>query len=414
MDDNHLLASPEKDKTVGERKCHLNLLKDAKRKLSFVNKRIGDFHHQRKFIYKNSVKAKKVIHNQVNQIVKCLRVRERSLCSDVDDAYMSQDVYISEELTRLQSVYSSCQAFVNNLENFKEKSDILKTVYAILSEVNFCEKPDAKVLEFISDFETMKKKANNYGYLEGEFVKKDDFVLIVEEKKHNDLSNINYKQAYDKAEILDASCLPSGNGAVESMRKYTSYNAPDCGDFQIIDLMDNMHCHDTDDDFLMAEDMNVNNTLQASKECSGSSSKILSKFITNSHNTSENSNEVHENSKGFDPEEEWKQISELNKKIASFHEMTTKLSEDSHHKKTVDCSISATKLHHKNCEEERLFIKEVDDWLNRLKPKVTVVREKTIEKFSADSNYASPAELIKKSFKPYFANDNIQNWLSSQ
>lgn len=76
-----------------------------------------------------------MIHNQINQIVKCFRMRERSICCEVDDVYFSQDANISEELSKLQSVYAHCQALFNHIEDFKDKSDILRNIDTILSEI---------------------------------------------------------------------------------------------------------------------------------------------------------------------------------------------------------------------------------------------------------------------------------------
>ena len=67
--------------------------------------------------------------------MRCFRARERGICSDVDEAYFSEDANLSDELSKLQSVYAHCQAVLNHIEDFKEKSDILRNIDIILSEI---------------------------------------------------------------------------------------------------------------------------------------------------------------------------------------------------------------------------------------------------------------------------------------
>lgn len=105
----------------------------------------------------------------------------------------------------------------------------------------------------------------------------------------------------------------------------------------------------------------------------------------------------------FNPEEEWKHILEMNKKIATWHGVTSK--------ETVN--DAKEKLCDKNCKPYRfLQLKEVNNWLYNSK-NCNLGIEETSGKITKEMNLTSPAEIIQKSFKSYLAKDNIQNWLSA-
>lgn len=64
-----------------------------------------------------------------------MRARERILLSNADEAHASFDANISEELLKLQSVYSYCEALFKNLSAFSGKAGIISNITSTLAEV---------------------------------------------------------------------------------------------------------------------------------------------------------------------------------------------------------------------------------------------------------------------------------------
>lgn len=108
----------------------------------------------------------------------------------------------------------------------------------------------------------------------------------------------------------------------------------------------------------------------------------------------------------FNPEEEWKHIFEMNKKIASWHGVTSK--------ETINDPKEEEKSCDNKCKPYRfLQLKEANNnWLHNSK-NCNLRIEETSDKITKEMNLMSPAEIIQKSFKSYLAKDNIQNWLSA-
>lgn len=107
----------------------------------------------------------------------------------------------------------------------------------------------------------------------------------------------------------------------------------------------------------------------------------------------------------FNPDDEWKHILEMNKKLASWHEVTSKetVTDPKEKEKSCDKSYKPYKF---------LLSKEANNWLYSSKKRNLGIEE-TSGKITKEINLMSPAEIIQKSFKPYLAKDNIQNWLST-
>lgn len=107
----------------------------------------------------------------------------------------------------------------------------------------------------------------------------------------------------------------------------------------------------------------------------------------------------------FNPEEEWQHILEMNKKIASWHGVTSKETVNDPKEKEKSCD--------KNCKPYKfLQSKEANNWLYNSK-KCNLGIEETSGKITKEMNLMSPAAIIQNSFKSYLAKDNIQNWLST-
>lgn len=313
-----------------------------------------------------------------------MRSRERILLSNVDETQSSLDANISEELLKLQSVYSHCQALFKNLSAFSGNAGIISNITSTLAEVNCREKSDFKPLIFYSDFEEMKSKADTYGYLDGDFVKRDDFYVSGD--------SVVQRECADQA----MSASNTNHGTSYCLEKSSSEGSDIEETFQVINLIDNMHCNDLED-YAMVEEGGAENCQQLKKkldEVYERESKVSKKCV--------NTEELHKmNVKKFFPEKEWKHLLELNKRLDEFKSSTSKINDLKER-----YTFNKEKLH--------VLQKDADNWLfNKNFRKDVTRKEKNDKNTNAAVNIVSPADLIQKSFQSYQVKGDTKYWLTS-
>lgn len=108
----------------------------------------------------------------------------------------------------------------------------------------------------------------------------------------------------------------------------------------------------------------------------------------------------------FNPDEEWKHIEELNKKMAEFNRQFTDRATASKINDLKEwCSFKKEKLH---------VLQEANNLLFNKNSQCDVPRkEKNVKNINAAVNIVSPADLIQRSFQSYQVKGDIKYWLAS-